>query len=519
MNHHDRTFSGKRRLPSSRANRPKRDRDFGNSRPRTNTQSYLHIMRVRPNLSAASKSRRYRMIFQDQSHINRVRDALWQRSGNGTSIMVGSGFSRNAVPAGSQTALIPSWEEVANWLHNELYQDVSNINHHNQLRTAQEYKDAFGRRALHGTLHRLVRQDEYHPGKTHQRLLQLPWQDIFTTNWDTLLERTRNSVVERHYSVINSVAEIPMSKRPRIVKLHGSFPAQYPLIVIEEDYRTYPAKFAPFVNTVQQALMETVFLLIGFSGDDPNFLNWSGWVRDNLGPSAPKIYLAGYLELSQHRRRTLENRDIVPIDLAQHPNANRWPENTRHEYATQWLLHTLENGEPYRITEWPNPSSTRLHPVPEYLQPGDEMIATRPKEEPQPPDLRDSQNVDLAQAIKEVTAVWEHNRKMYPGWLVLPGYSRYTVSKNTDQWAEATIKSLDHLTPIERLRAIREILWRKSNLLEPIDENLANATNTTLAMFDCDNRTVDGKKAPGTDWKEIGKPGETPPPSWLPVRD
>ena len=106
-----------------------------------------------------------------------------------------------------------------------------------------------------------------------------------------------------------------MGKRPRIVKLHGSFPAQFPLIVTEEDYRTYPAEFAPLVNTVQQAMMETVFLLIGFSGDDPNFLSWSGWIRDNLGPSAPKIYLAGYLNLSPHRRRMLEGRNIAPIDL------------------------------------------------------------------------------------------------------------------------------------------------------------------------------------------------------------
>ena len=250
-------------------------------------------------------------------------------------------------------------------------------------------------------------------------------------------------------------------------------------------------------------MMETVLLLIGFSGDDPNFLNWSGWVRDNLGASAPKIYLAGYLELSQHRRRMLENRNIVPIDLARHPNANRWPENTRYEYATQWLLHTLENGEPYKITEWPSPSSPRIHPVPDYLQPVDEITATRPKEEPQPPNPRGSQNVDLAQAIKEVTAIWEHNRKMYPGWLALPGYNRPAVSLNTNEWTEATIKSLDCLAPTERLRAIREILWRKSILLEPNDENLANATETTLALFDCHNRTVDDEEAPDIDWKDI----------------
>ena len=86
---------------------------------------------------------------------------------------------------------------------------------------------------------------------------------------------------------------ISSAAAPRIIKLHGTVPgSEYcPLIVTEEDYRTYPTKFAPFVNTVQQLMMETALLLIGFSGDDPNFLSWSGWVRDNLGGSAPKIYL------------------------------------------------------------------------------------------------------------------------------------------------------------------------------------------------------------------------------------
>ena len=129
--------------------------------------------------------------------------------------------------------------------------------------------------------------------------------------------------------------QLPLLSQPRIVKLHGSLPATFPLISTGENYRTYPAKFAPFVNTVQQAMMETVFLLIGFSGDDPNFLNWAGWVRDNLGDSAPKIYLAGWLDLSPHRRRMLEDRGVVPVDLALHPKAHLWPEHQRHQYATR----------------------------------------------------------------------------------------------------------------------------------------------------------------------------------------
>ena len=36
----------------------------------------------------------------------------------------------------------------------------------------------------------------------------------------------------------------------------------------------------------------------------------SGWVRDNLGDAAPKIYLAGWLELSSHQRRMFEDRNV-----------------------------------------------------------------------------------------------------------------------------------------------------------------------------------------------------------------
>ena len=192
---------------------------------------------------------------------------------------------------------------------------------------------------------------------------------MFTTNWDTLLERASSHIVERPYRVVQSTKQIPMVSQPRIIKLHGSFPSQFPLIVTEEDYRTYPATFAPFVNTVQQAMMETVFCLIGFSGDDPNFLNWSGWVRDNLREAAPKIYLAGYLDLSPHRRRMLEDRGVIPIDLANHPKAQCWPPYSLHQYATEWLLHSLEPSLPYDETTWPRPPSQKETPIPDYLQP------------------------------------------------------------------------------------------------------------------------------------------------------
>ena len=205
------------------------------------------------------------MLVPDQSHINRVRDALWQRFGGGASVMVGSGFSQNALKIRPDAEDPPLWRDVVEKMSDKLYPQAGGASATDgHLRIAQEYETAFGRSDLHYFIRQTVRDDGFKPGDAHTRLLQLPWRDVFTTNWDTLLERVRISVPERAYSVVTNMDEIPLASRPRIIKLHGSLPAQFPLIFTEEDYRTYPTKFAPFVNTVQQAIMETVMLLIGF---------------------------------------------------------------------------------------------------------------------------------------------------------------------------------------------------------------------------------------------------------------
>ena len=440
------------------------------------------------------------MSFPDQSHINRVRDALWQRP-DGASVMVGSGFSRNAVPVRPNVGTLPTWDQVTNRLHEELYPQEKSSIYRDALRTAQEYEAAFGRTKLHEALRKLVPHEGYNPSPAHQRLLNLPWADIYTTNWDDLLERARSDITEWDYSVVTSMDQIPMEPRPRIVKLHGSLPGQFPLIVTDEDYRTYPTKFAPFVNTVQQAMMETVFFLIGFSGEDPNFLNWSGWVRDNLGASAPKIYLAGHLQLSQHRRRMLEERNVVPIDLAQHPQSSMWREqNLHHQYATEWLLHTLENGEPYDVTDWPSLPSKQPIEIPEVLQPVDTVSSVLPRAEPTTPEPEGQASNE---EVREITEIWRHNRLMYPGWLTVPSSNRREMEWKTNEWGHKILLSFPNLTTTERLYALRELVWREEVLLVPMYPNFESAIEETLNAIDCHDHILDGVHSPNEDWPTV----------------
>ena len=369
------------------------------------------------------------------------------------------------------------------------------------LRLAQEYEAAFGRTALHQFIKTAIRDDDLKPSESHHRLLSLPWRDVFTTNWDTLLEKTRSHISERSYDVVHTVADLASAASPRIVKLHGSLPSYYPLIFTEEDYRTYPRRYAPLVNTVQQAMMETVFILIGFSGDDPNSLHWSGWVRDNMGTSAPKIYLAGWLNLSPHRRQVLTERSVIQIDLAFHPRARDWPEQLREHYATDWVLHTLEAARPYDITEWPTPRDREQVRVPSLLEPVESPVSDQPTPEPV---FRSSRETPVSiEEIRQLLRAWKHNRSKFPGWIIIPGDERERMSRETDGWAPDILRACSEFNAVERLEALRELIWRTGMLLDTVSAEVERVATETIAMIDCHVQTVDGGGQPGVRWSAV----------------
>ena len=439
------------------------------------------------------------MIFPDQLRMDHVTEALWQ-TGGGASVMVGSGFSRNSRPRNLNRSPMSMLEGIAAAMRWQLYrEDADRGVPPEQL--AQEYEVEYGETKLHHLLRNMIADPDYVPGSFHKRLLKMPWSDVFTTNWDTLLERARTKIPERPYTVVRAPSDLPSSSRPRIVKLHGSLPDP-PLILTEESYRTYPNTHAPFVNTVQQAMMETVVLLLGFSGEDPNFLHWSGWVRDNLGGAAPKIYLAGYLRLSRTRRRMLEARNVVPIDLAEHPRIRDLrQDHLCHRRATDWILTSLECGKPYDQTLWPKPP-----PKPEGIDPRIEPVARQrsiaPVSEPRmTPSRATSSETDKDRVAKAVDA-WHHNRECYPGWIVFPRDMRATQRLTVQNWVPIILEVLPELGLLKRLDVLYEVVWRIEQSLARMPAALEAAADGVLAALDCDAQTVAGDSA-SADWRTI----------------
>lgn len=252
--------------------------------------------------------------------LNQIRAFLDLRK---ASVMVGAGFSKNAEMG--EDVRMKDWGELCEDFYTALYDSKPSdrdFRLKSALRLAQQIESTMGRTALDEIIKNSLPSTSISPGYLHELLVSLNWRDIFTTNYDSLLEEAAVKAY-RHYNVVTSKDSLIYQPHPRIVKLHGSFPDNRPFIITEEDYRTYPERFPEFVNTIRQALIETQFCLIGFSGDDPNFLSWLGWFRDIMGNQMLPIYMI-YVGSRPHDSeiKLLSYRKVEPIiteDISQDP--------------------------------------------------------------------------------------------------------------------------------------------------------------------------------------------------------
>lgn len=384
------------------------------------------------------------MSYPFQIELEHIRRSLWTGS---ASIMVGAGFSRNAQPLSLGASQFALWSDLLAEMEQRLgYSAPSGRSTSDALRLAAEFEDALGRPELDALLQRLIPDEQHEPGPLHSQLLSLPWADVFTTNYDTLLERSCRLVHQAKYDIIRCTEDIPRARRPRIVKLSGTFPSNGPFIITEGDFRTYPRQFAPFVNMVQQAAMETTLVLVGFSGDDPNFLEWTGWVRDNLGPASPRIYLCGVLDLTPARLHMLRSRHIVPVNLGDmistHPDSG-----IRQRIATEWLLSFLANGKPASALDWP----------------------------------ADSHQLDASPPSSDIWQWLRNIRRTYPGWIVCPEAVRYRLSLNIRMLNTAELLgAMASQAAHEQVLSLRDLAWLLDICLVPLPPELVTAIQQAM---------------------------------------
>lgn len=450
-----------------------------------------------------------------QKYLNLIREKLWEgREYGRVSVMIGAGFSRNAKKRSPQIKDFPLWNDLAFLLYKRLYPERNITSTLDPLFVASEFEAVFGRQALDEFIIQNIPDSDYLPSDLHKLLLSLPWADVFTTNYDALLEKTLPYIHNRRYDLVLKIEDISTTKQPRIVKLHGTIPSIRPFIITEEDYRTYPQKFAPFINMVQQSLMENIFCLIGFSGNDPNFLRWIGWVRDNLGDAMPKIYLVGILDISEPQRKVFERKNIIPIDLSPlFPKNKYFSNNLRHYKAIEWFLWYLAEGRPVDYLAWP---SVKTVPFIYDIQPSANL--------PKIPKLRKSflekkfypgaiqkNKEKVKEELLAIYKQWKEERNSFPGWIVLPPENMTELWLFTNNWINYILTNINKIGEPNDLHLLYELNWRLEKCIVPLYVNWIEIYTKIIEKYNPYPKLINIKaqytpeENPDLDWETISQ--------------
>lgn len=404
----------------------------------------------------------------DYALIKKLANVLWRHDNNyhGVAIMIGAGFSRSAAITGDKNKKLPLWFNFSEILMKEL-----NSNSTDPLRLAEEYNIYFGKQALHDLIKKEINDIAWEPGELHKLLLELPWSEVLTTNWDTLLERASEDIHQPVYSVVLKQEDLSSARSPRIVKLHGTIDVTKDLIFTQEDYRKYPQQYAAFVNFARQVFIENELCLLGFSGDDPNFLQWAGWVRDHLSTHSRRIYLVGALGLSSSKRKYLESINIAPIDL--YDLVDDYDDSEiRHFEATKIFIQALQGLKPKKLWEW---EPTQIH----------RSIITEEEI-----NRRYQDNNYAAKLLEGQLASLEKDRLSYPNWLVCPNDKRSQL-RNQINDPYPNPKNLSEMDINAKAKLLYEIAWHHKITYEVLPTWLLNEL---LTVCDIDKPCILTKK-------------------------
>lgn len=158
---------------------------------------------------------------------------------------------------------------------------------------AEIARTKFGPKALNDYLYKLF--TSFSHGPIHLGLVQLPWDSIFTTNYDLFVETaaaaefiTPAGQIRPIFSLTTDLANLSEDDIP-YYKVHGSIEYAHTeegrLILTKEDYRYYEEFRRPLFKRLRSGLMSHTFVFLGYSLGDGNFREVLEDARLELGTS------------------------------------------------------------------------------------------------------------------------------------------------------------------------------------------------------------------------------------------
>jgi tetratricopeptide (TPR) repeat protein len=159
------------------------------------------------------------------------------------------------------------------------------------------------------------------PDETLQWLYALPWRAIFTTNYDSVIERAfeLNPKPARTPVVMSASADL-VAFDPRydvpIYHLHGYLGAdgRRRILITDEDYALFYEKRRMVFDVLKHELATAPILYVGYSHRDPNWKMVDAELRAEFAPSTPPRSYRVVPETDALQKELLDAQGIEAID-------------------------------------------------------------------------------------------------------------------------------------------------------------------------------------------------------------
>jgi nucleoside 2-deoxyribosyltransferase len=191
---------------------------------------------------------------------------------------IGAGFSRNAVV---RDGTMPDWHVLARHLASESGLDHTLAG----PEIAQEFERHFGRVQLVEAVRRALHVDDARPGRCQLAFAQLPFDTVYTTNFDLLLESAYSTTGRPFRSLVGEL-QLPFhagQTATNIVKMHGDLRHEEHIVLTRHDYSSFLERYPVIATHLSAMLITRTPLFIGYSLTDPDFISIRDVVRSRLG--------------------------------------------------------------------------------------------------------------------------------------------------------------------------------------------------------------------------------------------
>ena len=214
---------------------------------------------------------------------------------------IGAGFSLNAK--------LPEGEIMSDWsgLTKALIAEIGSVKLKNGPDVALSYERKYGRVQLIEKIRHVLHSDSAEPGKAHLSFVQLPFDTIYTTNFDLLIEDA--CVIKRKpYRSLVGELQLPFHGGPlttSIVKMHGDLRHEEHIVINRDDYDMFLEKYPVISTHLSSMLITRTALFVGYSLTDPDFNHIRKVVRSRLGRFQRMSYVIQFNQSATQSKKML----------------------------------------------------------------------------------------------------------------------------------------------------------------------------------------------------------------------